>query len=80
MKDVGGVGETRSSEGRTDRRMEGQTEGQMDEGHSYSPPPPTSGDNNVAAASRVHMMKRYCMGCLKKYIYILERNTTYQGS
>ena len=56
MKDVGGVAETRSlgrmarqTEGRTEGWMEGQTERIMhtrtDEGHFYSRPPPTSGDN-----------------------------------
>ena len=50
MKDVGGVRETRSL-GRTAKRTEGRTGGithtWTDEGHFYSPPPPTSGDNNV---------------------------------
>ena len=47
MKDVGGVVETRSL-GRTAGRTDGRTNGIMhtwtDEGHFYSPPPPTSGD------------------------------------
>ena len=52
MKGVGGVAETRSlgrTDGRTDGRPDGRTDGithtRMDEGHFYSPPPPTSGDN-----------------------------------
>ena len=44
MKDVGGVAETRSL-GRTAGRTDGVTHTRTDEGHFYSPPPPTSGDN-----------------------------------
>ena len=47
MKDVRGVEGTRS-DGRTDGRNYGRTGGRThtrtDEGHFYSPPPPTSGD------------------------------------
>ena len=39
MKDVRGVAETRS-----DGMTEGRTHTRTDEGHFYSPPPPTSGD------------------------------------
>ena len=46
MKDVRGVAGTRS-DGRNDRR----TDGQMDEGHFYSPPPPTLGDNQLMLKS-----------------------------
>ena len=47
MKDVGGVAETRSlgwTEGRADEWMDGIMHTGTDEGHFYSPPPPTSGD------------------------------------
>ena len=47
MKDVGGAAETRSlgqTAGRTEGRTDGITDTQTDEGHFYSPPPPTSGD------------------------------------
>ena len=44
MKDVGGVAETRSLGG-TDGRPDGITNTRTDEGHFYSPPPPTLGDN-----------------------------------
>ena len=48
MKDVGGVAETRSlgrTAGWTEGRTDGITHTRTDEGHFYSPPPPTSGDN-----------------------------------
>ena len=48
MNDVRGVAGTRS-DGRKDGRKDGLTDGRMhkrtDEGHFYSLPPPTSGDN-----------------------------------
>ena len=47
MKDVGGVAETRSL-GPTEGRTDGITHTRMEEGHFYSPPPPTSGDNKKA--------------------------------
>ena len=34
-------------DGRTDRRTDGITNTRTDEGHFSSPPPPTSGDNEV---------------------------------
>ena len=46
MKDVGVVAETRSL-GRTAGGTDGITHTRMDEGHFYSPPPPTSGDKNM---------------------------------
>ena len=48
MKDVGGVAETKSlgrTAGRTEGRTDAITHTRTDEGHFYSPPPPTSGDN-----------------------------------
>ena len=52
MNDIGGVVETSSlglpagrTAGRTDRRMDGIMHTRTDEGHFYSTPPPTSGDN-----------------------------------
>ena len=48
MKDVRGVAGTRSDGRRDDGRTGGMTDGRThtrtDEGHFYSPPPPTSGD------------------------------------
>ena len=48
MKDVGGVAETKSlgrTAGRTEGRTDAITHTRTDEGHFYSPHPPTSGDN-----------------------------------
>ena len=46
MRDVGGVAETRSL-GRPGGQTDGITHTRTDEGHFYSPPPPTSGDNQI---------------------------------
>ena len=46
MRDVEGVAETRSL-GRPAGRSDGITHTRTDEGHFYSPPPPTSGDNQI---------------------------------
>ena len=47
MKDVGGVAETRFL-GRTAGLTDGRNNApRADEGHFYSPPPPTSGDKEI---------------------------------
>ena len=67
MKD-GGVAETRSLErtvGRTDGRKDGITHTRTDEGHFYSPPPPTLGDNEKEHSSEVYSFES------QKYIYVI---------
>ena len=46
MKDVRGQDRADGrTDGRTAGRMDGRTHTRTDEGHFYSPPPPTSADN-----------------------------------
>ena len=42
---------TGQMDGKTDGRTDGITHTQMDKGHFYSPPPPTSGDNSYCCSS-----------------------------
>ena len=44
MNDVGGLVGQSLSDGRPDGQTDGITHTRSDEGHFYSPPPPTSGD------------------------------------
>ena len=44
MKDIGGLRRQDLLDGRPDGRKDGITQTRADEGHFYSPPPPTSGD------------------------------------
>ena len=58
MEGIGGVAETRSlrRKGRTDGIMHTRT----DEGHFYSPTPPTSGDKNSDFFAIFFNVKVYC--------------------
>ena len=44
-------------EGRTDGRTDGITHTWTDEGHFYSPPPPTSGDKNAVLTKNHNFLK-----------------------